>query len=170
LLFGPIVGLFIGAATDILTVTLTAGMFHYGYFISALAYGFFSGMIKNILGMNRKKNLFVSLVISFALMTITSLFIDLYLFNICGGDNFHLSLMNIEFSLSPFYSVLILNIFCFILFSVCFVWYILSYKKDMGLYFMKKKYLLRFGTFEKHNINKLKHNKNTQSVSDKLFA
>jgi hypothetical protein len=164
------VGLFIGAATDILTVTLTAGMFHYGYFISALAYGFFSGMIKNILGMNKKKNLFVSLGISFILMTITSLVVDVYLFNITGGDKFSLSLMNIEFSLSPFYSVLILNIFCLILFSVCFILYILSYRKDMELNFMKNRYSLRFGTYEKYNINKLKHNKNTQSVADKLFS
>jgi LytS/YehU family sensor histidine kinase len=120
LIFGPIVGLFIGAATDILTVTLTAGMFHYGYFISALAYGFFSGLIKNILGLNKKKNLFVSLGISFGLMAITSIFIDLYLFNITSGENFVLSLMNIDFYLSPFFSTLILNCFCLILFLVCF--------------------------------------------------
>jgi hypothetical protein len=112
--------LFIGAATDILTVTLTAGMFHYGYFISALAYGFFSGIIKNILSLNKKKNLFVSLGISFILMVITSIFVDLYLFNISSGDNFVLSLMNIDFSLSAFYSTVILNGFCLILFAVCF--------------------------------------------------
>ncbi|MCF0227461.1 MAG: hypothetical protein HUJ52_01435, partial [Malacoplasma sp.] len=39
LLFGPYIGLIIGALTDLLTVALTSGMFHYGYFIICMAYG-----------------------------------------------------------------------------------------------------------------------------------
>jgi LytS/YehU family sensor histidine kinase len=54
LLFGPIIGLFIGAVTDILDVLLTAGMFHYGYFIAAIAYGFISGLIRSVI--NASKN------------------------------------------------------------------------------------------------------------------
>jgi LytS/YehU family sensor histidine kinase len=55
-MFGPIIGLFIGAITDILTVILTAGMFHYGYFIAALAYGFFSGLVRTIINYTKNKS------------------------------------------------------------------------------------------------------------------
>lgn len=48
-MFGPIIGLFIGGITDILSICLTAGMFHYGYFIVGLAYGLFSGLFKSLL-------------------------------------------------------------------------------------------------------------------------
>jgi hypothetical protein len=40
----------------------------------------------------------------------------------------------------------------------------------MKLSIMKNKYAFRFGTYEKLNINKLKRNKNTQVIADKLFA
>jgi hypothetical protein len=40
----------------------------------------------------------------------------------------------------------------------------------MKLVIMKNKYALRFGTYEKYNINKLKHNNDTQAIADKLFA
>lgn len=55
LLFGPIIGIFIGAATDLLSVALTAGMFHYGYFIAAMMYGLLSGIVKTILNLTRGK-------------------------------------------------------------------------------------------------------------------
>ncbi len=62
LLFGPIIGLFIGAFTDLLTVGITAGMFHYGYFIVAMAYGYFSGIIRTIITLSRNRELpFLSL-------------------------------------------------------------------------------------------------------------
>jgi LytS/YehU family sensor histidine kinase len=56
LLFGPIIGIFIGAATDILSVALTAGMFHYGYFIAAMLFGALSGFIRVFIN-NSKKNI-----------------------------------------------------------------------------------------------------------------
>jgi LytS/YehU family sensor histidine kinase len=55
LLFGPIIGIFIGAATDLLSIALTAGMFHYGYFIAAMMYGLLSGIVKTILNITRGK-------------------------------------------------------------------------------------------------------------------
>ncbi|MDR1234489.1 MAG: hypothetical protein LBJ97_00185 [Mycoplasmataceae bacterium] len=55
LLFGPIIGIFIGAATDLLSVALTAGMFHYGYFIAAMVYGLLAGIVKTILNVSHGK-------------------------------------------------------------------------------------------------------------------
>jgi LytS/YehU family sensor histidine kinase len=49
LCFGPIIGMFIGAVTDLLSIFLTAGMFHYGYFLAAIFFGFFSGIINLLL-------------------------------------------------------------------------------------------------------------------------
>ena len=46
LLFGPFIGLLIGGITDLLTISLTAGMFHPGFFIISLAYGLVAGLFK----------------------------------------------------------------------------------------------------------------------------
>ncbi len=59
LLFGPIIGLFIGGVTDLLTISLTAGMFHYGYFFVSIAYGFFSGVVRSVMN-STNNNMFKS--------------------------------------------------------------------------------------------------------------
>ncbi len=55
LLFGPFIGMFIGGMTDLLTVALTAGVFHYGYLIASMAYGLIGGMIRSIFNFSRKR-------------------------------------------------------------------------------------------------------------------
>jgi hypothetical protein len=55
LLFGPIIGVFIGVTTDLLSVALTAGMFHYGYFLAAIMYGLLSGIVRTILNITEGK-------------------------------------------------------------------------------------------------------------------
>ena len=37
LLYGPFIGMFIGGLTDLFSILLTAGVFHYGYFIAGIA-------------------------------------------------------------------------------------------------------------------------------------
>jgi hypothetical protein len=49
------IGLFIGGCTDLLSIALTSGMFHYGYFIAAMFYGFFAGLIRSILNFCKKQ-------------------------------------------------------------------------------------------------------------------
>ncbi|WP_391591807.1 hypothetical protein MCAV_07830 [[Mycoplasma] cavipharyngis] len=56
ILFGPFLGIIIGALTDLLTVILTSGIFHYGYFIAAIAYGFLSGLVKTFIVYSKNKN------------------------------------------------------------------------------------------------------------------
>ncbi|GHU49863.1 hypothetical protein FACS189459_2580 [Bacilli bacterium] len=53
LIFGPVIGIFIGALTDLLSIFLTAGMFHYGYFFAAICFGFFSGIINTLLTVSK---------------------------------------------------------------------------------------------------------------------
>lgn len=48
LLFGPFIGMFIGGLTDLLTIAMTAGIFHYGYFIAALTFGLIGGIVRLI--------------------------------------------------------------------------------------------------------------------------
>ncbi|GMO15695.1 MAG: hypothetical protein Ta2E_06730 [Mycoplasmoidaceae bacterium] len=171
LLFGPIVGLFIGAATDILTVTLTAGMFHYGYFISALAYGFFSGMIRNLFLINKKNKLAINLFISLAVTIIVCSLMNLYLVEMAApyGGALSLEVFNIPFKLSSFYACLYLDLFAGLLMIVCWVWYLLGYRAELKLNVYETRYWLRFGFFEKHLVNKLKRGKNVQKSADKLF-
>ncbi|WP_052664030.1 hypothetical protein [Mycoplasmoides alvi] len=49
LLFGPIVGLISGACIDLLAVALSAGFFHYGYFLAAMLTGLIAGVIRSVI-------------------------------------------------------------------------------------------------------------------------
>ncbi len=67
LLFGPIIGLVSGAAIDLLTVTLSAGFFHYGYFMAAMLTGLLSGSLRSVINaakVSKYKNLFLMLALS----------------------------------------------------------------------------------------------------------
>jgi hypothetical protein len=96
LLFGPILGLFIAALTDILTVALTAGMFHYGFFIVALAYGFFSGFICVIINYCKKNTTAFIFIVTILCVCVTTL-ISFYIMD--SFDVYVLTLFNIEIKL-----------------------------------------------------------------------
>lgn len=74
LMFGPIIGMCLGAAVDILSIAYTGGIFHYGYFISAILFGLFGGVIRMLVTTSKSKNLrfclfsslFAILVIAFS--------------------------------------------------------------------------------------------------------
>jgi LytS/YehU family sensor histidine kinase len=55
--------MFIGAVTDLLSVALTAGMFHYGYFIACILFGLLSGMVRVLLNSTKGKQ------VNFALLS-----------------------------------------------------------------------------------------------------
>lgn len=57
LFFGPIIGMCLGAATDLLTITYSGGIFHYGYFISAMLFGLFGGVIRKLVVHSKSLNL-----------------------------------------------------------------------------------------------------------------
>ncbi len=68
LIFGPFIGFFIGAVTDLLTVALTAGVFHYGYFMSAMCFGLIGGIVKIFINKYSTKGYKFILVCSIALI------------------------------------------------------------------------------------------------------
>ncbi len=68
LIFGPFIGFFIGTVTDLLTVALTAGVFHYGYFMSAMAFGLIGGIVKVFINKFSKKEYKFILICSIALI------------------------------------------------------------------------------------------------------
>lgn len=95
LLFGPFIGLIIGGITDLLSVTLTAGMFHYGFFVISLAYGFIAGLYKSML-LGFKNNTFkYSIFASFVYIAVIAA-ISVYIF-IQPYQNFKISLFSNDF-------------------------------------------------------------------------
>lgn len=136
LLFGPYLGLFIGAMTDLLTVALTAGVFHYGYLVVAMAYGLISGIISEIfLGAKNKigwKAILGSIMLVVCMMVISFFFM-------MQTDNLA---KNFTFSIFSFYlvidsKILLSTILGFIVLCVGVVW--LSF----GLYHKKEKALAK---------------------------
>lgn len=62
LLYGPVVGLFIGAMTDLLSIVITASSFHYGYFIVCILCGLISGLLNKLWYLSLKNKLAFSIV------------------------------------------------------------------------------------------------------------
>jgi LytS/YehU family sensor histidine kinase len=79
LIFGPIIGCFIGAMTDFLCILLSAGMFQLGYFITSVMYGFLAGIIKIILIDTCKKNLLKNSFFSICILLFVLLLTILYI-------------------------------------------------------------------------------------------
>lgn len=90
LLFGPFLGMIIGALTDLLAIIMTAGVFHYGYFIAAMAYGLISGMIRTIHTYSSKNKIlyaFFTTFIAFVVFGLANVFIYQFVDNTKGLDN-----------------------------------------------------------------------------------
>ncbi len=81
LLFGPIIGAFIGAMTDLLAVALTAGVFHYGYLIAAMAYGLIGGLIRSFFAVAKNKKINFA-IISTVILSILTVGMLAYLYGI----------------------------------------------------------------------------------------
>lgn len=85
LCFGPIIGLFVGVTTDLLSVALTAGMFHYGYCIAAALFGLLAGLISTLRNLsNNKKFIFYLFALGLLLF---SFFIQFVFFNFIVNFN-----------------------------------------------------------------------------------
>ncbi|MBQ2349544.1 MAG: ECF transporter S component [Mycoplasma sp.] len=95
LLFGPFIGLLIGGITDLLTIALTAGMFHPGFFIISLAYGIVAGLFKTASIAFKNNNFKFSVFGSITLILITALLI-IYIY-IQQYPNFKVQLFSHDF-------------------------------------------------------------------------
>jgi LytS/YehU family sensor histidine kinase len=59
--------MFIGAVTDLLSIALTAGMFHYGYFIACILFGLLSGLVRVLLNSTKGKQVNFAIMSSLAI-------------------------------------------------------------------------------------------------------
>lgn len=128
LLFGPFLGMFIGALTDLLSVSLTAGVFHYGYLVSSMAFGLISGLISEIFMNAKRKNIQAAIWSTIILVSVDVLVI-LYLFLDLGQSNISIEFLGIDINVVP--NLLIGIIAGFIVFGLLVIW--------IGLYFYNKR-------------------------------
>lgn len=128
LLFGPFLGIFIGALTDLLAVSLTAGVFHYGYLIASMAFGLISGLISEIFKNSKHKNIQATIWSTIILVCIDVLVI-LYLYMDLGRSNINVEFLGLAISVSP--NLLIGIIGGFIAIGIIAIW--------IGLYFYNKR-------------------------------
>ena len=178
LMFGPIIGLCIGAATDFLTISLTGGVFHIGYFISAAFFGLLGGMIKYIVNISNKNEFKFSLF-STILLVFTGIACFLTIYYLSGDQNllekYSVTVFAFDITLPQWGLVLIIEIF--LLISIGIVW---------GLYLYRKIHIKRFNrgklleeTFYDHynlpslyriNYLKIKHIYNKRLMKQEIDA
>lgn len=124
LLFGPFLGLFIGAMTDLLTIALTAGVFHYGYLVAAMAYGLISGIVSEIFKSTKNRILWKA-ILGTIILVICNLILTAFF--IWQSNNF-----TIDFSIALFgkhFNInlkILLSVICgFVLLGIAIIWIIL---------------------------------------------
>ena len=139
LLFGPFIGLIIGALTDLLTVALTSGMFHYGYFIICMAYGLIGGLISSLLNGRKKYNLVNFSLWSTLIMAVLTAAYCLYI-NFAGTEVYVISVFSLDLSISKYIIIWIVS--GFMILSVAVVWVILGIcrQDDIKLQVLKNHY------------------------------
>ena len=139
LLFGPFIGLIIGALTDLLTVALTSGMFHYGYFIICMAYGLIGGLISSLLNNRKKYNLVSFSLWSTIIMAVLTAAYCLYI-RFRGVDVYTISVFALDLSIGKYIIIWIVS--GFMVLSAAVVWIILGIcrHEDIKLQILKMHY------------------------------
>lgn len=119
LLFGPFIGMFIGGMTDLLSVAMTAGVFHYGYLIGAVGYGLFGGIIRMLFNWSKAKA-WLFTVYSTIISSVIGLVICLFLKYLVSGTEFGVTFMGVTLQISK--DIMIGIIAAFILLSILVLW------------------------------------------------
>ncbi|MDR2847047.1 MAG: hypothetical protein LBV22_01765 [Mycoplasmataceae bacterium] len=166
LLFGPIIGLFIGALTDILTVALTAGMFHYGFFIIALAYGFFSGIIRVFINICKKNTaLFVFLVtlLAIAVSAVASVYI------MVTFDVYTLTLFTVEIVLQNWLLMTVFISFNVLLLAILWICLWIFQRNRTRLFLVDTFLFFRYTAKKLRYIRHLRYNHSCNLYSLKLL-
>ncbi|OAL10120.1 glutamyl-tRNA amidotransferase [Candidatus Mycoplasma haematobovis] len=99
ILFGPIIGAFIGFSTDLLTVILTSSVLNYGYFVSAIMNGFLGGLINLLIRMKDPKK-YQPAGLAAAMAIGSLIYLGILLFSNHGGDSlYRVQFLSLSFSL-----------------------------------------------------------------------
>lgn len=129
LLFGPFLGLFIGAMTDLLTVALTAGVFHYGYLVAAMAYGLFSGFISDIFFSTKNRIWWKAILGSIMLLICNGLMTLFFAWQTNSfQNNFSISLFGLYFNVDV--KILLAALGSFVFLGIIIIWIV--YFLDFG--------------------------------------
>ena len=157
LLFGPFIGLIIGGITDLLSVALTAGMFHYGFFIISLAYGFIAGLYKSML-ISFKNNTFkYSIFASLIYVAIVAL-ICVYIF-IQPYQNFKISLFSKDFIIEKWMLILPPVITAGLVLIIIWIVTFATNWNYGRMVLLKARYNIHFGLKNKYLFNKMNSSK-----------
>lgn len=135
LLFGPFIGIFIGMFTDLLSVTLTAGVFHYGYFIAAMCFGLLSGLVRTIILFSSKNKLKFAFYTSLSILLVSILAILYFNF---GSTEQLLYIPFLPFEIQKNHIILVIIAFIFLAIVSIWVFYFLSRRKENKKKSLKK--------------------------------
>lgn len=177
LCFGPIIGLFIGISTDILSVALTAGMFHYGYCIAATLMGLLSGLLSSLRNLTNNKKLLFHIG-AFLLLTL-SFIIQLIFFNFIVDINslkvtdtpgaLSISILGIT-ARFPLWAI---NLYMFVIYAICLliIWFSIGRNDRYIIGYKFRLVANNFNIFYNNTMYRkfFKNNKNTQQASDKFL-
>ena len=165
LLFGPFIGLIIGGITDLLSVALTAGMFHYGFFIVSLVYGFIAGLYKSMLT-GFKNNTFKYSIFASLIYIVVIALLCVYIF-LQTYPSFNISLFSQDFVIEKWMLILPPIITAGLVLIV--IW-IITFATNWNygrMVLLKAKYNIHFGLKNKHYFNKMNYSKHSSYYARK---
>ncbi len=133
LLFGPFIGMFIGGITDLLTIALTAGIFHYGYFIAALTFGLVGGLVRTIINYS-KNNITKLTIMSIASLLVMCISVVLFMYFTIPTDLEINFTFIINFSFYSWHFMVFIISLTLIAVLLIIVFYFLSRRNKNGWY------------------------------------
>lgn len=166
LLFGPFLGLFIGMLTDLLSVLMTAGIFHPGYFIAALCCGLLSGLIRTIVTFSSKNKLKFAIYSTIAL-ALTALVTYFYLYNFIAQEGLKLE-FGIQAEIPKNIAIFILCGFSILTIAIIWVFYFITLRKDLLIKREEKNKLFSFSDKDFILLEKMNKQKKSKK-SDKFI-
>ncbi len=132
LLFGPLIGMFLGASIDFLVVALSAGVFHFGYFIIAILFGFLGGIIKSLLLSSKKSYLKFCIFSTVFVCLLSIISILLFFAKDNNYQSFVISFLSFTFELNLMSVILVIvisSILSLLVLWVCYFNYVYLKKK-----------------------------------------
>ncbi len=136
LLFGPIIGIFIGLMTDLLAVALTAGVFHYGYLFAAMAFGLVGGVIRNIMTYSNQKDT-VFAFYSTILTALVGIGVCVFLFYLGPKPNYSIPIFGKNITIPQ--AVVIGVVAGFVILSIAIIWVCLFVQRYQNKFILPKK-------------------------------
>lgn len=142
LTFGPIIGLFIGGITDLLTVALTSGMFHYGYFVICITYGLLAGLIRSVYMYGHQRIVWFCISSTILLVILDGLFSIFIAFQ--NYSTFDITLLSFALHFSKLSLIILISSVVGVVILVMWLVLIIFNRKGTKLWFMKAKYQISY--------------------------